>query len=50
MYDFYILGVVGQEPVLFDCSIMENIKYIYISIFDWIKNMKIYIKLVFSVQ
>ena len=33
MYDFYILGVVGQEPVLFDCSIMENIKYIYIYIY-----------------
>ena len=30
MYDFYISGVVGQEPVLFDCSIMENIKYVHI--------------------
>ena len=23
---FIFVGVVGQEPVLFDCSIMENIK------------------------
>ena len=44
------IGVVGQEPVLFGCTIAENIKQVTLLIKTWQASIAIYLGFVSSTQ